>query len=194
MMIDKRIQRSKKALKEIFIQLLAQKPFDQITITEIVRTAGYNRGTFYSHFETKENLLQEIIQETLHEMIKEIRQPYKELKRVNMKELQAKDLTFFHYFEKNAQLFNMLLSDHLQVDFRYQMAKAIEELFIEGYQYEIKEETQLDPKWLYIYRSHGIAGLVIRWIEDGFSPSSYYMSEQIIELMLIKTEVFQVKN
>nr|WP_238456133.1 TetR-like C-terminal domain-containing protein [Lederbergia galactosidilytica] len=82
----------------------------------------------------------------------------------------------------------------MQVDFRYQMAKAIEELFIEEYQYELEEGTNLDPKWLYIYRSHGIAGLVIRWIEDGFTPSPYYMSEQIIKLMLTTTEVFRVKN
>ncbi|MBP1916553.1 TetR/AcrR family transcriptional regulator [Lederbergia galactosidilytica] len=100
MMIDKRIQRSKSDLKKIFIKLLTRRSFEQNTITEIVREAGYNRGTFYSNFETKENILREIIQETLQEMIEEIRHPYKTLKRVNMKELEAKELTFFITLKK----------------------------------------------------------------------------------------------
>ncbi|WP_368976687.1 TetR-like C-terminal domain-containing protein [Caldifermentibacillus hisashii] len=35
----------------------------------------------------------------------------------------------------------------------------------------------LDTKWLYIFRSHGIAGMIIRWIEEDFSTPPEYMAK-----------------
>ncbi|RDW20302.1 TetR family transcriptional regulator [Oceanobacillus arenosus] len=191
---DKRIQRSKTAIKQTFLTLLYQKSFDHITISEIAEQANYNRGTFYANFETKENLLDEIIQDVLNDMIIQIRNPYKAMEKVNMEELQTENITLFTYFIENAALFKLMLSDHIRVDFRYKMAKAIEELFITEYEYELEEGSTLDPKWLYIYRSHGIAGLIIRWIEEGFSASPEYMAKQIVELMTTSTKVFTVKG
>lgn len=193
-MMDKRIKRSKDALKQTFLQILAQKPFEQITISEIVRAANYNRGTFYANFETKEKLLDEIIQDVLTEMIQQIRVPYKLRKKVNLRKMNPEDITLFTYFKENAWIYRLLLSDHIHVDFRYQMAKAIEELFIDEYEYELEKGTILDTKWLYIFRSHGIAGMIIRWIEEDFSTPPEYMAKQVIELMLVSTEVFYVKS
>jgi len=99
---DKRIVRSKMLLKQTFLSLLEKKKIKYITITEIVEKANYNRGTFYAHFESKEDLL-------------------------------------------------------------------------------------------YIYRAHGIAGMIIRWIEEDFSASPEYMSKQEVELMLTSTDKFVVK-
>lgn len=116
------------------------------------------------------------------------------MKKVYMRELDANEITLFTYFKENARLYQLLLSDHIKVDFRYQMAQAIEKLFIEEYQYEFADDSSIDVKWLYVYRSHGIAGLIIRWIEEGFKESTAYMSQQIIELMVISTNAFYVKN
>ena len=191
--VDKRVQRSKKAIKEAFLTLLFKKPFSQITVSDIAEKAKYNRGTFYANFETKDNLLDEFIQDVLQEMVYQIRVPYKSIKQVNFHEMNAEDITLFQYFKDNAKLFRLLLSNHIRVDFRYQMAKAIEELFIAEYDYELAEGTILNPKWLYIYRAHGVTGLIIRWIEEDFSEEPEYMSQQIIELMVTSTSGFHVK-
>ncbi|GAF63367.1 transcriptional regulator [Bacillus sp. TS-2] len=192
--LDKRVQRSKAALKQTFLQILQQKPFEQITVSEVAREANYNRGTFYANFESMEQLLDEVLKDTLNEMIKQIKTPYMTSKKVNMRSLQVEDITLFSYFKENARLYKLLLSRHLSVDFRYQMAKAIEQLFVKEYEYEYVNSVDLSPKWFYIYRAHGIAGLIIRWIEEDFPESPSYMSEQIIELMVASTEVFHVKK
>ncbi|MFD1851534.1 TetR/AcrR family transcriptional regulator [Oceanobacillus bengalensis] len=191
--VDKRIQRSKSALKKSFLSILAQKNFDKITISEIASKANYNRGTFYANFDSKEKLLDEIIRDVLDEMVDQIRNPYKSIERVNMKEMRIEDIMLFTYFKENAELYKLLLSDHIRVDFRYQIAKAIEALFLMEYEYELEEGTILNPKWLYVYRAHGIAGVIIRWMEEDFQADPAYMSEQIVELMLTSTEVFNVK-
>ncbi|WP_413378136.1 TetR/AcrR family transcriptional regulator [Paenibacillus taichungensis] len=192
--IDKRILRSKSDIKETFLRLLSQKPFQQISISEIVREANYNRGTFYANFATKEDLLREIIQEVLVEFVQQIKNPYRYITKVNLKEMHAEDITLFTYLKEQAALYKLLLSDHIQVDFRYQMARVIEDLFVAEYEYELEEGSVIDPKWLYIYRAHGVAGLLIRWIEEDFPTPPQYMNTQIVELMLLSTEVFHVKK
>lgn len=190
--IDKRVTRSVTDIKEAFLQVLKQKTFKEITISEIIREANYSRGTFYAHFESKEQILDQIISETLQEMIEQIKVPYKQFTKVNLKELKLDDIMLFEYFIEHATLYKLLLSQRIQVDFRYQMAKSIEQLFLTEYEYVLDSKI-LDIKWLYIYRSHGLAGMIIRWIEDEFQESSKFMSQQVVELMLTSTPLFYVK-
>lgn len=194
--VDKRIQRSKAAIRECFLSILERKQIEEIRISEICRLANYNRGTFYSHYDSKENLLEEVIQDTLHDMVDEIRKPYRNNKNVVIKEIPIENITLFHYFQENASLYKILLSEHIHVDFRHQLAKAIEDLLIEEYDYEIHSESEekIDIDWFYIYRAHGIAGFIIRWIEEDFPHSPSYMAKQIVELMVSSTEIFHQKN
>ena len=39
--------RSKRLIREALVTMMRQKPFEKITITDIVKTADINRGTFY---------------------------------------------------------------------------------------------------------------------------------------------------
>jgi len=192
--MDKRVARSKHNIKQTFLRLLHAKPFAQITISELIKEANYNRGTFYSHFETKEKLLDEVIKDVIEQLIVQIRQPYKHSEVVNMRELNTDSITLFSYLKENADLYRLMLSDHIQVDFRHKIAKAIEELFIREYDYQFTDETHVHLKWLYIYRAHGVAGLIIRWIEENFPTTPQFMAEQVVELMVISTETFYVKQ
>lgn len=190
---DKRIIRSKSAIKKAFLNLLYRKPFEQITISEIVGEANYNRGTFYSNFETKDCLLYEVIDDVLNEMINQIRKPYQTTERVDMEQLKISDVTLFKYFKENMSLYKLLLSDHIRVDFRFKMAKAIEKMFIEEYKYELGDES-IDIKWLYTYRAYGLTGLIIRWIEEDCPDTPEYMTDQTLKLMTTATMVFHVKK
>lgn len=42
--------RSKKLITDALVELLDEKPLDKITVTDIVRKADINRGTFYAHY------------------------------------------------------------------------------------------------------------------------------------------------
>ena len=57
---DKRTERTKKAITEAFTELIIEKEFDQITVTELAERAGINRKTFYSHYECIEDVLDEL--------------------------------------------------------------------------------------------------------------------------------------
>ncbi len=58
---DLRIQRTQKAIIDTFYELLDEKNFGSITIIDICERALINRGTFYTHFQDKYQLLEKVV-------------------------------------------------------------------------------------------------------------------------------------
>jgi AcrR family transcriptional regulator len=62
---DPRAIRTRAALKEALMQLLQQEDWAQISASAICRRAGVARSSFYEHFDTKADLLDEIFSDTM---------------------------------------------------------------------------------------------------------------------------------
>ena len=54
---DRRVNRTKAMLREALMALVREKPYDRITVTEILGRANVGRSTFYMHFRDKDELL-----------------------------------------------------------------------------------------------------------------------------------------
>lgn len=55
--VDRRIQKTKRSLTEALIQLILEKNYENVTIRDIIDKANVGRSTFYTHYESKEQLL-----------------------------------------------------------------------------------------------------------------------------------------
>ena len=60
---DRRILKTKKNLKRTLIELLSQKAFEQISVKELCETAQTSRITFYTHYNDKYDLADDIFQD-----------------------------------------------------------------------------------------------------------------------------------
>ena len=49
--MDKRMEKTEKAIKEAFMALRKIKPLEKISIKELCEMAYINKSTFYSHYE-----------------------------------------------------------------------------------------------------------------------------------------------
>lgn len=57
---NQRIALTKKLLQEGLLRLLEAKPLEKISVTELCRESGINRATFYNHYNSPQELLNNI--------------------------------------------------------------------------------------------------------------------------------------
>ena len=68
-----RIILTKRLLREGLLQLIKTKPVSKITVTDLCNASGVNRATFYNHYET----VPQILQEMMHEYAENIERIYR---------------------------------------------------------------------------------------------------------------------
>ena len=67
-MENRRVQMTKRLLKEALLELLDEKPLEKISVTDVCRRADVNRSTFYAHYMDTTALLHEMEQEVFSEL------------------------------------------------------------------------------------------------------------------------------
>lgn len=73
--LNQRVAITKRLLKEAICRLLKQKELKKITITELCEEAEINRITFYRHYETPRDVLEEVCRDMFEELRNELKPP-----------------------------------------------------------------------------------------------------------------------
>lgn len=66
--------RSRRMIREAFLELLKEKDFSKITVTDIVKRADLNRSTFYAHYPDVNGVVEEIEQEIIRKSLENFHQ------------------------------------------------------------------------------------------------------------------------
>lgn len=64
---DRRVIRTKKAIRSAFAELISEKEYSEITVTDIAERADINRKTFYNYYHNTGDLLADIENEAVAE-------------------------------------------------------------------------------------------------------------------------------
>lgn len=104
---DRRVKMTKRILKEALIEIMKTKPIHEISIKKICETADVNRSTFYHHYQSPQELYDDIINEITLEM-SELISCHRERNSPNSVVI-AELLT---YAEEKRELFLVILSDN----------------------------------------------------------------------------------
>ena len=59
--VDRRVRKTRQAFRKALLELLEEKPFEKISVTDLTNRADIARITFYKHYKSKEGLLLSII-------------------------------------------------------------------------------------------------------------------------------------
>lgn len=170
--IDRRVQKSQEAIKTAFIELLADKNFDQITIQDISDKANVGRRTVYDHYMDKFDLLNKLI----GEHINELRKLCKDAADLSFAE---GNLLWFEYFQNNHSFFSTILASKGSPVFRSQFLEfIIEEL--EG-EVEVGEGINqgLSKDLILKFFGAAIVEIVIEWINKGLLEPTEVIAEQV---------------
>lgn len=104
---DKRVLKSKKAIRDALISLLKEKNFSEITIQDIANRAQISRSTFYDHYGDKYLLLESLYQEII-DRFREMAEIYFAVRSHEEKEKRARKA--LDYVIGDAELIHVLMN------------------------------------------------------------------------------------
>lgn len=180
---DRRVLKSKQALKSAFIQLMNEKELQQITITDLVDFANINRGTFYKHYQTKTELFHELVEDILSDLVHSYRSPYLNKKTFTPLEMKAPTILIFNHIKRFSDFYQtILLNEHILPGFQNKLCSIIKDLSLNDLQ-TVQKTNSINQDLQASYQAHALVGLIIEWVKSDFKYSMNYMSEQLIKIL-----------
>ena len=167
------------------ISLLKKKSFDYITVSEICETAGVNRSTFYLHYETVGDLLDETARYLLNDFLSYFSTDAKSIA-LNLKDCELNDLFFicdkyltpyFTYIKDNKEVFGTAIANNKTLGFETVYKRMFDNIFnpiLNRFDY-----PQSDRQYVMMYYLNGINAIVSEWLKNGCDKSMQELSEII---------------
>lgn len=185
-MEDKRIRRTRRILKETLIEMLNETPFEQITVTNICNRSEISRITFYTHYNDKYALMEDIFSE----MAKNGEEKYRALEQAHNPQ---GDLTlgFIHVIDCILEVIYQHLGFFRQVDPEKNpyIASAFSNIVLKTVEHHtIKESYKHTMKYtagqITGFLCYGLLGFII---ESGTEHRNDYESiKQDVESLVLK--------
>ena len=167
------------------ISLLKKKAFDYITVSEICEEAGVNRSTFYLHYETIDDLLQETTRYLLDDFLACFSTDTKAIA-LNLADCELSDLIFIcdkylspylSYVKGHKEIFGtaLLYNQTLGFDDAYQrMFDNIFNPILERFHY-----PSSNRQYVMMYYLNGVNAIILEWLRNGCDKSIQEISEII---------------
>lgn len=169
---DRRVLRTREAIREAFFTLLEEKPVEKISVRELCELANINRTSFYDHYLDYPDFLASIEKEFAQNMLTQydelfVRADYAE-------ETMRKFLLFLRHSRETKLLFSRYGGESALVIFEEALKKRTFPVW-----FQIGNITPVQAEYLFRYITSGGFAVIRQWYEGGFAQS-----EEEIRLLL----------
>lgn len=182
---DIRIEKTEDRLEETLILLLKEKRIEDISITEICRISGINRNTFYSHFDSVNELLQQIEGDFFEKVISQIK-----ISKDSILNVTDMIIELMKVVEDNREIASILFSDNGDKNFLQRTLLFALPLATENWMKELNI-SEIEAKSLYLYVIGGVANILQDWILNGFKLTKEEVSELLNKLIIASQSAFE---
>ena len=177
---DRRVLRTKKNIRQTFLQLLSEKSLTQLTVKELSEQADINRKTFYMYYSNIEEILSELEDELVQKLVL-----------VFEKELFERE-TFdsYSFFEnlnlaiqEDIELYRTLNHADLLPHLILRAKNALIDVFFR--KYNIPADSDSERYILYAeYAASGILSMYTKWFSNDFHMSLEELTKTAAEITL----------
>jgi len=176
MTTDTRKNRTRKALEDAMAELLADQDFDEITTSQLAKTAGISRSSFYTHYKDKYDMIDQY-QQGLFNKLEYVFEK-------NQKDVKATLLEILEFLDRE-NLFATLMTQNgtkeIQNFIRTQLQHLITSDFYDSSL--IPTRSSLEKLYNSVYVSHAIFGVDQMWLTSGKKESSRQITKLLLNLL-----------
>lgn len=189
---DRRISRSRKAMRRAFIELTNERGREGFTVNDLCERADVNRGTFYNHFKDKDELERTLQEEFMRGL---------EVFRSNMQKMTLLDLAklkiskkplamlvdLFDYLREQGTYLSVMLGPNGNAEFKQMMQDTLCADLIMGMLHEkYRREPTTFVSYYVSFYSAAYLGVITKWFDGGMKESSEEMARIAMRLLFIK--------
>ncbi|MFO6495855.1 MULTISPECIES: TetR/AcrR family transcriptional regulator C-terminal domain-containing protein [Bacillus] len=175
---DRRINRTKRMIRDALSELMEEKAFEEVTVKDITRKADINRGTFYLHYQDKYDLLEQSENEIIEE-IREIAKQSIHSMGVLKGPVIDKPLPFvvdiFEYFKENAIFLKAILGPKGTGSFPLKFKSVLTEN-LKRLKKTIKAEALVPEEYLISYIVGAQVNVLHEWLISGMAETPHEMA------------------
>nr|AFN84578.1 transcriptional regulator [uncultured bacterium scaffold00056] len=174
--LDNRVRYTKMILQNALLQILRTKRIDKVTIKEICELAEVNRGTFYLHYSTPNDLLMEIEQQFIDENIS------------HFSSYMALDYETIHLAEvfscilQNQELCRVIMGKNGNPRFVERIQQLVRPSTIDSWQAQFPDYDRSDLDYVFDYAFTGSMRLILNWIDDNRGMSAEELARRLDRL------------
>ncbi|MFD1032357.1 TetR/AcrR family transcriptional regulator [Metaplanococcus flavidus] len=185
--------RTKQHFKQAFTELINEKGYSHVSVTDIVQRAQYNRATFYLHYLDKPHLTDELKQEMFEQIKRKSMERYESGKIIETKSLDTNSFELISFIYDNRSFFNLYLMEDTIPGLYQDLPQAVFELLDEQFTLMAQGGRDLNSKKFKLYMAHGTAGLILDWARNGYCESPREITAQLISILQVFAVGFQVE-
>ena len=190
---DERVIKTKKLIKTALSELIQEKGFDHVSITDLTQRANINRGTFYLHYQDKYDLLEKFENEVLDDINKNAENHIKSIKDIDFlgedfsNEIKPFINKVFTYIKENYIIMKVILGPKSDMRFQNKIKKALNILLTEkGWDnYFDSQNTFVSKNYFISYLVSAHIGVIRQWIDSGMNESAENMAEMISTMFFL---------
>lgn len=155
---DKRISKSKNALKRSLLLLMKKKPVSKISIKELCICADLNRSTFYANYSNIYELLFDIYHDIFLQMDSFLKTNY--VSGSNSPDRLYSLTGIIGYIRTNQEIFQILLANNGSNLFE----KHLTDYYMMKY---LSDDASITERYTFLYHSIGSFTLIHQWMSEG---------------------------
>lgn len=190
---DERVIKTKKLIKTALSELIQEKGFDHVSITDLTQRANINRGTFYLHYQDKYDLLEKFENEVLDDINTNAENFIKSKKDIDFlgedfsNEIKPFINKVFTYIKENYIIMKVILGPKSDMRFQNKIKKALNILLTEkGWDnYFDSQNTFVSKNYFISYLVSAHIGVIRQWIDSGMNESAENMAEMISKMFFL---------
>jgi AcrR family transcriptional regulator len=192
---ESKVAKTKELLKNTFFDLIEEKGFDSISVSDITLKAELNRGTFYLHYRDKYDLLEK----NENSILAGLQDKFKHIRPNDFDKYYSKDMVYppflqlFNYLLENKRFIKILISSKGNPAFSKKMREYIKEAFYEkSFLRENPFLGDMPLEFIIAFISSAFFGLIEQWIEKDEPNSPEEMA--ILHMKMLKSIKHFISN
>ena len=176
--LDPRVKRTRSLLEQSFMEVVAKKGFQSVSVQDITEKAGVNRATFYAHFPDKYALLDHSIRQGFRQELEKRTLSVCTFSMDNLRALIIAVCEFISTARSHCNPPSQQFESLMETQVKAQVQELIQN-WIE------KIGTDAEPKIASTAASWAIYGLAQQWNHDKNKkrPSAEKFTDQILPLI-----------